>query len=263
MILFYIFIFVFGAIVGSFLNVVIIRLKNGDSIFKKRSHCLFCKRKLTWKELIPILSFLLQKRKCLGCGKKISWQYPLVEFFTGLIFVFIFWRFFDFSFLGILVVCYLFLVVCFLIIIFVYDLKYYLVSDKIIYPAIIAVCIWHLIFGILFKIYTPYEIITPLYGALAGGGIFLILILISRGKWMGWGDVKIAVFMGLLLGLYKVLLALFLAFLAGAIVSLVLIALKKKKLKSEIPFAPFLALSAFISLIWGINLLDWYLGLFL
>ena len=242
---------------------VIFRLRSKESILKNRSHCLFCKRKLTWKELIPVLSFLLQKRKCLGCGKKISWQYPLVEFFTGLIFVFIVWKFFELSFLGIIVVCFLFLVSCFLIVIFVYDLKHYLVADKIIYPAIIAVCIWHLLFGIILKNYTSYERLAPLYGALAAGGIFLALVLISREKWMGWGDVKIAVFMGLLLGLYKVLLALFLAFLVGAIVSLVLIALKKKKLKSEIPFGPFLALSAFFSLFWGINLIDWYLGLFL
>jgi leader peptidase (prepilin peptidase)/N-methyltransferase len=263
MLIHYILIFIFGTVVGSFLNVVIIRLKNGDSIFKKRSHCLFCARKLTWKELIPIFSFLFQKRRCLGCRKKISWQYPLVEFFTGLIFVLIVWKFFELSLLGIAVSCFLFFVSCFLIIIFVYDLKYYLVADQVIYPAIIAVSIWYLVFSIFFKFYTKNDLLNAVYGAAIVGGLFLAIVLLSKEKWMGWGDVKIAVLIGLLLGPQKTLLALFLAFLSGAIVSIVLIVLKKKKIKSELPFGPFLVSATFISIFWGYIILNWYLNLFL
>ena len=240
------------------MNVVIIRLKQDTSILKKRSHCLFCQRKLTWKELIPIFSFLFQKRKCLGCGRKISWQYPLVEFFTAALFVLVFWKFFVPSVLGIIVTSYLLLVTCFLIIIFVYDLKYYLVSDKVIYPIIVLVVIWHLIIGLVLKHYTSGELFKPIYGALIGGGLFLLIVLISKEKWMGWGDVKIAIFMGLLLGPQKTILALFLAFLSGAIISIFLIMLKRKKLKSEIPFGPFLALATLIALIWGSVILEWY-----
>jgi prepilin signal peptidase PulO-like enzyme (type II secretory pathway) len=256
--LLYLLIFILGLITGSFLNVVIIRLKEGESILKNRSHCLFCGRKLTWKELIPLFSFLFQKGKCLGCGKKISRQYPLVEFFTAVLFVLIFVRFFTPSLPGIILVCYLFAVTCFLIIIFVYDLKYYLVSDKLIYPVAILAVIWHLVVGWFLRSYTPQELLRPILGALIAGGLFLIIVLISKEKWMGWGDVKIAIFMGLLLGLYKVMLAILLAFCSGAIVSLVLVVLKKKKLKSEIPFGPFLAAATFIALIWGRIILDWY-----
>jgi prepilin signal peptidase PulO-like enzyme (type II secretory pathway) len=183
----YILVFIFGLIVGSFLNVVILRLKKNESIFRKRSHCLFCERKLTWRELIPIFSFLWQKRKCLGCGKKISWQYPLVEFFTGLLFLLGFIYQPPLYGLASIIFCaYLLIVFCFLIIIFVHDLKYYLVADQVIYPAIII--------SLLFDIYLWISsgqlsiLISSLIASLIAGGIFLIIILISKGKWMGMGD---------------------------------------------------------------------------
>lgn len=135
---FYILFFIFGTAIGSFLNVVIIRLRTKESIFKNRSHCLFCRKKLEWFELIPILSFIIQLGKCKKCRKKISWQYPLVELATGLLFVLIF----NFSAQGgqtIFNTCFLLLISCFLIILFVYDLKHYLVPDIIIYPAIVLV----------------------------------------------------------------------------------------------------------------------------
>ena len=247
----YVLIFILGLIVGSFLNVVILRLRKNESIIKKRSHCLFCKRKLTWQELIPVFSFLRQKGRCLGCGKKISWQYPLVEFFTGLLFLLEFmysapggliagWQF-----PYIVYNLFLWTITCFLIVIFVYDLKYYLVADQIIYPAIII--------SFLFDIYLWMSsgqssiLISSLIASLISGGFFLIIIIISKGKWMGMGDVKIGILMGLVLNVQQIFVALFLAFMIGAIVSMVLLILKKKKLKSKIPFGPFLVLATFVS----------------
>ncbi len=257
MLIFYVFFFILGAIVGSFLNVVILRFKNKESILKKPSYCVFCKKKLKWYELIPIISFIIQRGKCRKCKKKISWQYPLVEFFTGLIFLLIVLNFFAFS---IIAVCFLFLISCFLIIIFVYDLKYCLVPDKIIYPAIIIVFLYNIY--LVFSAQYP-AFFNKLLAAIIGGGFFLVIVLISRGKWMGGGDVKIGVLMGLLLGLSQLFAALFLAFLVGAIVSIVLLILKKKNLNSEIPLGPFLTGATFITLLWGEYLLNWYLKLIL
>jgi len=253
MVLFYILIFVFGTIIGSFLNVIICRLNTRESILKNRSHCLFCKKKLSWYELIPIISFIIQLGKCRNCKKKISWQYPLVELVTGAIFLLIISNFFSLNALFLLFVS------CFLIIIFVYDLKHYLVADIIIYPAIIVAFLYHLQFSIF---NFQFLIFNYLLAGLITGGFFLTIVLISKGKWMGVGDVKIGVLMGLILGMPWVFIALSLAFFIGAIISIVLLAFKRKTLQSEIPFGPFLVLATFIVIFWGDILLNWYLNLF-
>lgn len=251
--IFYIFFFVLGTVIGSFLNVVILRLKNKKSVFKKPSHCVFCKKKLAWFELIPIISFVLQKGRCRKCKKKISWQYPLVELATGLLFFLIIFNWaitthtYQFSIFSV----FLLLISCFLIIIFVFDLKHYLVPDKIIYPAIII--------SFFYRLWLPVP--NYLLAAAIGGAFFLIIFLISRGKWMGMGDVKIGILMGLVLGLSHLFIALFLAFLIGGVVSIILLVLKKKALKSEIPLGPFLTGATFITLLWGDILLNWYLNL--
>ena len=250
--IFYIFFFVLGTIVGSFLNVIILRLKNKKSIFKKPSHCPFCKKKLKWYELIPIISFVLQKGRCRKCKKKISWQYPLVELATGFSFMLILnFQFLIFNFQTFISTVFLLAIACFLIVIFVYDLKYYLVPDKIIYPAIIIT--------FLYSFYSAF--FNKLLAGILGGLFFLIIVLISRGKWMGMGDVKIGILMGLLLGLAHLFTALFLAFLIGGAVSVILLALKRKTMKSEIPLGPFLAGATFVVLLWGDILLNWYLNL--
>jgi leader peptidase (prepilin peptidase)/N-methyltransferase len=144
--MFYAFIFIFGLCVGSFLNVVINRLETSQSIFLTRSHCPQCKAILKWFDLIPVFSFLWLRGRCRYCGQKISWQYPLVELVTGILFVLVVYLESPNLFVGfpqqaeasnLLVTGYWLLVICFLIIIFVYDLKYYLIPDKIIYPVII------------------------------------------------------------------------------------------------------------------------------
>jgi len=275
----YFFIFFFGLATGSFLNSIIYRLQTGESFLWQRSFCPHCKKTLTWQDLIPLLSFLFLRGKCRYCQGKISWQYPLVEFFTGILFIFIFWNWsfgLDWS-LGIEIwdffnLLYLLIISCFLIIIFVSDLKYYIIPDKIIYPAIgIAFLyrlfevlkfgnwdffrIWDLGFGIL----KPF--LTPFFSALLAGAFFFAIVLISKGRWMGWGDPKLAFFMGFFLGFPKIIVGLFLAFLIGAIIGIGLVVLKKKTLKSEVPFGPFLVIGTFIAFFWGQNLINWYLRL--
>ena len=261
MLLVYILFFVLGTVVGSFLNVVIIRTKKKESILKKRSHCPYCKKKLTWYELVPIVSFFVQNGKCRKCKKKISLQYPLVEFFTGLVFVFVASYGSDFSFYGIINTLFLLIFSCFLVVLFVYDLKYYLVPDKIIYPAIVITLIFDIYIALIAGSWS--FLTSSLIAALIGGGFFLFLILISKGKWMGMGDLKIGILIGLFFGIPHLFVVLFLAFFFGAIVSFILLILKKKTLKSEIPFGPFLSAATFLVLFVGAGLVRWYLNLFI
>jgi len=259
--LIYIFFFILGTIVGSFLNVVILRLKKKESILKKRSYCPNCKKKLTWDELIPLVSFLIQKGKCRKCGEKISLQYPLVEFFTGLIFVFVIAYSFDFTLYAFINTLFLLIFSCFLIVIFVYDLKYYLIPDKLIYPAIIITLLYDIYISLIVQDLS--FLTSSISAALIAGGFFLFIILISKGKWLGMGDLKIGILIGLFFGLPYMLIVFFLAFLSGAFVSLILLILKKKTLKSEIPFGPFLSGATFLVLFIGAGLIRWYLSLFI
>ena len=245
-ILFYIFIFFFGLTVGSFLNSIIYRLRSGESFLFKRSFCPHCQHQLSWQDLIPIFSFLILRGKCRYCSQKISLQYPLVELATGLLFVSFF--IFHFSF-------FIFIIACFLIIIFVYDLKYYLIPDKIIYPAIAVTFLYQ-----LFRISDFKLLVNPLLSALPASLFFLTIVLVSRGKWMGVGDIKLAFFIGLFLGWPNILVALFLAFFIGAIIGVGLIVTGKKTLKSEVPFGPFLVAGTFMAMFWGQNIINWYLN---
>jgi len=244
----YFLIFIFGLAIGSFLNVVIFRLGTNESILVGRSHCPKCGAILKWYDLIPALSFLIQKGKCRYCEKKISFQYPIVEIITGFLFVLILSKFG----LDSLITYYLLLISCFLIVIFVYDLKNYLILDKIVFPAIIIVLFYQILMG---------NFLNPFLSALLASGFFLSLVLISKGKWMGMGDVKFAILMGLILGWPNILLALFLSFFSGAIIGIVLILFGKKGLKSQIPFGPFLVGSTILIMLYGEYLNIWYYNL--
>lgn len=264
--LFYLIIFVFGLTVGSFLNCLIYRLQVKENFLIQRSYCPDCKRTLGWQDLIPLLSFIILRGKCRYCQKPISWQYPLVELTTGALFVFIAWSKLtanneQLTVLDIINFGYLLTVICFLIIIFVSDLKYYIIPDKIIYPAI-GIAIFYNFVTSYFILHTS-SFINFFISAVLASAFFLLIILISRGKWMGWGDVKLAFFMGFFLGFPNILVALFLAFFFGAIIGIGLILAGRKTLKSEIPFGPFLVAGTFITLFWGKELIQLYSHLFL
>jgi len=244
-------IFIFGLILGSFLNCFIYRLEIGGSALKGRSFCPGCKHVLAWSDLIPVISFFLLERKCRYCKKPISWQYPLVEIATG----FLFFLSFYFSVNRPEEIVYRMVISCFLIVIFVYDLKHYLIPDKVVYPAIILSGFWLVLFG--------ENIIGYFYSAVLAAGFFLFLVLISKGKWMGIGDIKLGFLMGLFLGWPGILAALFLAFFSGALVGLSFVFSGRKKISSEIPFGPFLVFGTFISLFLGEDIINWYLSFFL
>ncbi len=248
MALYYIFVFIFGVCIGSFLNCVIYRLEHKKSL-AGRSFCPHCKHVLNWQDLFPVFSFLFLKGKCRYCSKSISIQYPLVELAAGILFVLIFWKFW----LGdLFALCFMFYVMSALIVIFVYDLKHYIIPDKILFPAIGIALVYRLIFSA--SLFFNY-----LLSAVIACGFFLAIYLVSQGKWMGFGDVKLAVLLGLLLGVPNIFAGLFLAFFFGAIIGVALMILKKKGLKSEIPFGPFLIAGAFIAMLWGGQIIQWYL----
>jgi len=254
-----VFVFVLGLCIGSFLNCYIYRLESEKSL-KGRSFCPHCKHSLSWKDLFPVFSWLFLGGKCRYCHKKISAQYPLVELATGILFLLIF-KFLIFNFSNnflisqFLNLAFLFYIASALIIIFIYDLKHYLIPDKVLFPAIAVALLFRLLENL-------YLMPNYLLAVLIGSGFFLAIFLISKGRAMGFGDVKLAILMGILLGWPNILVALFLAFFLGAIIGLILMIFKGKGLKSEIPFGPFLITGTFIALFWGQQLVNWYLTVF-
>ena len=257
-------VFVFGLIIGSFLNCAIYRLEQGESFLKGRSFCPYCKHILSWQDLIPVFSFIFLKGKCRYCGKKISLQYPLVELTTAFLFILVLTlKYIGPTYGNLPVAGYWLLITCFLIVIFVYDLKHYIIPDKVIYPAVLVSSIWYLVSGIFLNVYTKYEILNTIYSAVGAAAFFLAIVLVSRGKWMGAGDIKLAFLMGLILGFPNILVALLLSFFIGAIIGIGLITTGKKKLKSKIPFGPFLVTGTIIAMFFGKELVNWYLNFFL
>ncbi len=247
--LYIILIFIFGLCVGSFLNVVIYRLQKKQSVVKPHSYCPRCRHRLFWFDLIPMVSFVILRGSCRYCQKKISWQYPLVEAACGLLFVFFLLA--D-GLTPILFFHLLFSVI--LLLVFVYDLKYFLIPDAFILVGAVGAILASIFWG------TP---VFPqaLLGSILGGGFFAFLVLISRGRWMGGGDVKLGFLMGLILGWSHLLLALFLAFVGGALVGIILILAGKKTLKSAVPFGTFLSVATLVALLFGDKLWLVYLSI--
>ncbi len=257
------FVFILGLFIGSFLNVVIYRLHREESFVKGFSKCLFCGHRLYPKDLVPIFSFLWLKAKCRYCKTAISWQYFLVELATALGFVLVFLRLFSSTdlqtWLGALTVLsslqllFWWLMFCFLLIIFVYDLKYYLILDKVSIPAIFLALALNLFLGHTWQ--------SLALGILIGGGFFLLQFILSQGKWIGGGDIRVGILMGAALGFSHVLAALFLAYILGGIFATFLLIFGKKHLGDKLPFGTFLTLATFVILLYGDVLIRWYLTL--
>jgi len=261
-------VFIFGLVIGSFLNVVIWRLETDESFVTGRSHCPKCRKDLGAWDLIPILSYLFLRGKCRYCRKKISWEYPLIEITTSLLFSFIWIRhigfvgqvefsIFNFQFSNMILLIRDWLLVSSMIVIFVFDLKHYLISDRVVYFAIGALAIFDLALFFLGQLAIA-DLISLLLAGVFGILFFLIQFVVSRGKWIGEGDIKLGFVMGLALGWPGILWALFLAYFLGAIVGGILMIIGWKKIKSAIPFGPFLVIGTLAILFYGEILINWY-----
>jgi leader peptidase (prepilin peptidase)/N-methyltransferase len=250
-------IFIFGLIIGSFLNCVIWRLYKEESFIVGKSYCPHCRHSLEFLDLFPVLSYLFLGGKCRYCKGKISFQYPLVEIITAIIFSFTY--FFLGSVISLQLIFWL-IIMAFLIVIFIFDLKYFIIPDEVIYPAIFLSIIW-LIYSFFIGTIGSFEIVLTIITSLGASLFFFLIWYFSKGMAMGFGDVKLALLIGLLLGFPNAIVGLFLGFLLGAIIGLIMVFLKKRGMGSEVPFAPFLIAGLIISFFFGSNIVNWYLSL--
>lgn len=280
-------IFIFGLAIGSFLNAYIWRLHESSdrgrtsavrprrttrgptsstSVWRGRSMCPKCKKTLQWFELIPLLSFIIQGGRCRGCKQKIDWQYPLVELATGILFLAAFqatsspmhWYF-----------------IAVLIILFVYDLRYGLIPDKVVLPAIVVALFYNVIPSVIEGSHTlqvmrflhsprgsvEMTVWGVLLATLIGAGFFAIQHYLSRGRWVGAGDIRFGALMGAMLGWPQILVGLLVSYIVGGVVAAGLLLMGQKKFGQTVPMGTFLAIGTIVTLLWGRQLLKIYFPL--
>jgi prepilin signal peptidase PulO-like enzyme (type II secretory pathway) len=242
-----------GLAIGSFLNVVIGRLRSGETGWRSRSQCPECHAVLRPSELIPLLSFVVLRGQCRACRKPISWQYPIIEFSTSALFLLAYCL--HGGEVGLLngaapALLRDWLFIAGLTVIFVVDLLDMVVFDSVTIPLAIIAFFFNLALGA-----NPLDL---LLAALIGGGFFLLQYVVSRGRWIGGGDIRIGAMMGMMLGFQGVLAALFLSYISGAIIGLALMAAGKAKWTSHLAFGTFLSGATIIILFFGHSLLAWY-----
>jgi prepilin signal peptidase PulO-like enzyme (type II secretory pathway) len=252
--IFLIWFFCLGLIVGSFLNVVIVRFNTGLSFTKGRSMCFSCGKSLGFFELIPLVSFVLQGGRCRGCKSKLSPQYFLVELLTGLTFVSVFLTLSPSDALGWIVLFLTLIVFALLIVIVAYDIRHMSIPNVFSYSFAV------LSLGILFlKEYPMMPSVPDMLSGIILSAFFLFLWIITRGKGIGLGDAKLALGMGWFLGLSSGVASLFLAFWIGTVYVLALMVWQKYKsvkrltFKSEIPFGPFLVAAVYICFFFSLS----------
>lgn len=229
-------VFLFGLIMGSFFNAVVWRFPRHLSLVRTRSVCVHCGRQLNTADLIPVLSFLLLRGRCRTCKRPIPWHYPLVEISTGLILLLplamwgLSWTFVLAAVLALL-----------LELLFLFDLRYSVLPDEVALPALLV--------GTLVGLATGQRFESLALGGILGAGFFGFQYLVSRGRWIGAGDIRLGALMGLMLGWRNLLLALYLSYLIGATVSIVLILSRRRRWRGQMPFGTVLTAIAFILLL--------------
>ena len=259
-------VFLMGLLWGSFLGVVVYRtIKKDSSPLSGRSKCDKCSKALSWWQNIPLFSFLLLKGKCFYCKKSIDWSYPLTELITGVLFLW--WFVVGRSFFilagspwSILQPVFWLVVGMALLVVFLTDLKYGIISDG----TNLFLFSWVLFYRLL--LVGNGEMMMVDFGkavvsAIVLTGFFWSLWWFTKGKGFGFGDVKFAPSIGLLLGWPKTLVGTMSSFVIGSVVGVLLILLGKKKFGQTIPFGPFLVVGIVVALLWGGPLWNWYLGM--
>ncbi|HSX48150.1 MAG TPA: prepilin peptidase [Candidatus Nanoarchaeia archaeon] len=256
----------FGLLIGSFINAAVWRLHNkqehkkaDNSVWHGRSVCPDCKHQLAWFDLVPVISWLSLAGKCRYCRKPISVQYPAVELVTAGLFALSYIKLNPVGALGWLDFVFWLYYLTILLVLAVYDLKWYLLPDAVLLPAIVVAIIQ---LGVHLSVGQPAA--TVGYSLLAGflaGGFFYALAAASGGRWMGGGDIKLVFFLGLILGLSRTTLLLVLAFNIAAVVGVLLITVGVKSRRDMLPFGPFLVGAAITAHLYGLQIIAWYLRL--
>ncbi len=236
---------IYGLLIGSFLNVCIYRIPSGISIVKPPSSCGSCGHKLNFTDMIPVINYIVNKGKCRYCGSHYSAQYPLIELLNGLLYVLVYIKF------GLTLNSVLYcIIISLLITISIIDLGHKIIPD--------GLNITGLIIGIIYTIINK-GVINSFIGALTGLGLFLLIAFITNA--MGGGDIKLMAVLGFIFGIKGVLFITLFSFVLGAFISVILIILKIKSRKDEIPFGPFISLSALIYIFFGNEIINWYFAL--
>ena len=246
-----------GLLVGSFLNLCIDRLPGGKSIVRPGSHCDNCNQSLKAVDLVPVFSYIWLKGHCRYCGARIPLRSPIVEFATAAIFAFLAWHYGLSLELGFAVVY-----ASIFIVIFAIDLEQELILNIVVFPAMIlafAFSFFWVGFEELWPRIGPGFVLSALLGGAAGFVLMLLPYLLTRGRGMGYGDVKLAAFIGLMSGFPLVVVALLVGIIAGGLVAVFLLLSRMvKSRKAAIPYGPFLAVGAMVALIWGDKIFQWW-----
>ncbi|MCD3245162.1 prepilin peptidase [Clostridium botulinum C] len=241
-------IFILGTVIGSFLNLCICRIPKNESIVYPVSHCTSCQNKIKPYDLIPIISYILLKGRCRYCKEKISIVSPVIELFTGVIFLGLYLKY------GLTIEFIKYLFLCsFLIIIGCID---YNTTDVYFNTTISGIIV-----GILFLLinwYLNLPIKTYFLGGIIAGIAISLIVILTGG--MGWGDVEICVLSSIYIGAKLTILMLFLSFIIGAIVGIILIIYKKKSRKDYIAFGPSIVIATLITIYSGESIIEWYLN---
>jgi len=246
---------ILGLAVGSFLNVCIDRLPQNKSIAFPPSHCEACQHKLAAKDLIPVFSYLRLRGRCRYCQASVPRRLFWVELATGVVFALLAWHYGLSAELGVMI-----FYACLFIVIFIIDLEQGLILNKVVYPSMVVALLLALLPQSRLTLMIEPGIASAALGGAIGFGMFLLIAIVSRGG-MGWGDVKLAALIGLATGFPLVFLTIIMGAILGGIVAVALVIAKKRKRRETIPFGPFLAVAAMITLLWGSNIMSWYLGL--
>lgn len=263
------FLFVLGAVLGSFLSVVILRSTTNEGWVSGRSRCDSCKNTISWYDNIPLLSFVLLRGKCRHCKDPILPLHPMVEVLTGVLLVWWYWGGFLFfkltqTPLSVLQPLFWLVVGLLLIYLFIIDLNYMILPDKPVLLLFLLAVVYRVVLvssGIMQLNDLYYAIFAAILSFTFFFAIYKISILVYKQEGMGFGDVKLVVPLALLLGAQKMIVCLFLSFIIGSVVGVILISLKKGKMKTAIPFGPFLIGSTALSLLWGDVIFSWYWSL--
>lgn len=260
--------FLLGICVGSFVNAFVWRLHEQErskkkprkelSILQGRSMCVHCRHQLGAKDLVPVLSWLELRGKCRYCHKPISWQYPLVEVSTAALFVFSYlWWPYGLETAGMIQFGFWLITAAIFMILAVYDLKWMLLPNKIVYPLIALSLAGVILQSVLLRDFSV--VWQAFWGVVCLFGLFWFLFQLSNGKWIGGGDVKLAAALGLIVGgPIQAVLVIFLASLLGMFVSVPLMVRGKKSMTSKVPFGPFLLAATVIVVLFGDRMIDWY-----
>lgn len=257
-------IFFFGAVIGSFLNVVILRLPE-DKPLGGRSHCLACGHKLGPAELVPMLSYLALRGKCKKCKAQISPRYFIIEAATGLLFLIGWLVLIPSGIIGYVLYLKFILLSAVGLVIFTIDLEHYIIVSNLVFGSAIVALLLNLFVDVaghhVILSWHSYVVRSVLSGILGAAPIFLTWAFPPRGQWMGFGDVELMLFLGAVVGFPQVFVALFVAVIGGGVVSVILLSITKKTLKSRVPFGTFLVPGSVLAMLWGPWLLHWYLSL--